>query len=103
MVTTYRTREEKELAVIQALMAGPRSKVKTMLVCPREQVAHNINDVEAGFIFMAIESDRYVVKQRLLSEKELLRKGDKKDDKSNGELHKDAPAGDDSEDVRPEE
>lgn len=62
MVATYRTREEKELAVIRALMAGPNSSVKTLLICKKEQVFYDIDDVEAGFIFFAIENPDYVVK-----------------------------------------
>ena len=85
MVATYRTREEKELAVIRALMAGPNSSVKTLLICKKEQVFYDIDDVEAGFIFFAIENPDYVVK--------FFKKENTKNDESNGRIRKETPAG----------
>ena len=68
MVTTYRTREEKTLAVIQALAPGHNANVKTFLVCEKEKSCYDIDDMDAEFIFLAIENNMYVVKKHLKKE-----------------------------------
>lgn len=91
MVRTYKTREEKELAVIQALLAPPEKRFKTLFVCRKEQTFYDINDIEAGFIFLAIENPDYVVK--------IFKKGNADDDKSNAGVSEEVSAGDSSENV----
>lgn len=63
MVTTYKTREEKELAVIRALKTGLDDNAKMLFLCKKEQSFHDINEVSANFIFSAIENPNWVVKK----------------------------------------